>query len=56
MGTGYTTLAMRRRACTCVKAEHETVAHAGKDEHENKQTRHARNVAFARVFEIRAPR
>lgn len=56
MGTGYTTLAMRRRACTCVKAEHEAAAHVGKDEHENKHVRYARNVAFALVFEIGTPK
>lgn len=54
MGTGYTTLALRRRACTCVKSKPEAARHAGKDEHESKHVRHARNIAFTRVFEIRA--
>ncbi|HET9637250.1 MAG TPA: hypothetical protein VFP26_15070 [Gemmatimonadaceae bacterium] len=54
MGTGYTTLALRRRACTCVKLEPETARHTGTDEHESKHVRYARNVALTRVFEIRA--
>ena len=54
MGTGYTTLALRRRACTCLKSETEAARHVCKDEHESKHVGHARNVAFTRVFEIRA--
>ena len=53
MGTGYTTLALRRRACTCGKSESERVRNPCKDEHESKHVRHARNVAFTRVFKIR---